>query len=426
MSRTILLADDSLTIQKVVELTFADTEYEVVTVSSGDDLLAQLPECRPDLVICDVIMPGRDGYDVCQEIKSNPGTLHLPVILLTGTFEPFDRDRALAAGCSEIVTKPFEARKLVEAVERLANEGQFAAGAAATGPAPMEHEGQVVPPQAESSEGVEFATHLAEPLAPPPYQAEESAGEEPEGLDFTATGFAEMEEAGAAQNEARFEAPAEGLEFDLGEEPEEEFEEITEAEEQDMAMETTDTAPLPEPLPVTPEDLSASDVAEVMGEESSDTPPEYPEFESGEVPDMPEEIGEVSFAEDVPEEFPAEAEAGFAMETAPVEALDDATATEEDREVTAPEFEEGPPADETPEIDTQDFTENVARTEATAATSLSDEDVERIARKLLELAGDRIEQIAWEVVPDMAELVVRERIREIEAEMERETPETIQ
>ena len=78
------------------------------------------------------------------------------------------------------------------------------------------------------------------------------------------------------------------------------------------------------------------------------------------------------------------------------------------------------------EIDTQDFTEDAAHAEETAATSLSDEDVDRIARKLLELAGDRIEQIAWEVVPDMAELVVRERIREIEAEMERETPETIQ
>ena len=120
MSRTILLADDSLTIQKVVELTFADAEYEVVAVSSGDDLLQRLPEVRPDLVICDVIMPGRDGYDVCQEIKSNSDFLHLPVILLTGTFEPFDRDRAIAVGCSEIITKPFEAKKLVDAVERLA------------------------------------------------------------------------------------------------------------------------------------------------------------------------------------------------------------------------------------------------------------------------------------------------------------------
>ena len=71
MSRKILLADDSLTIQKVVELTFAETDYEVIAVSSGDELLECLPEAQPDIVICDVIMPGRDGYDVCQEIKSN-------------------------------------------------------------------------------------------------------------------------------------------------------------------------------------------------------------------------------------------------------------------------------------------------------------------------------------------------------------------
>ena len=82
---TILLADDSLTIQKVVELTFADTEHEVVATSSGDDLLRKLPDVRPDLVICDVIMPGIDGYDVCQRIKSSPGSLHIPVVLLTGT-----------------------------------------------------------------------------------------------------------------------------------------------------------------------------------------------------------------------------------------------------------------------------------------------------------------------------------------------------
>ncbi len=98
MIKTILLADDSLTIQKVVELTFADTQYNIVSISSGDELLERLSDVKPELVICDIIMPGRDGYDVCQEIKSNPDTLHIPVILLSGTFEPFDRDRALAAG----------------------------------------------------------------------------------------------------------------------------------------------------------------------------------------------------------------------------------------------------------------------------------------------------------------------------------------
>ena len=70
MSATILLADDSPTIQKVVELTFADTGYQVVAVSGGTELLNRLPDVKPEVVICDVIMPDRDGYEVCQTIKS--------------------------------------------------------------------------------------------------------------------------------------------------------------------------------------------------------------------------------------------------------------------------------------------------------------------------------------------------------------------
>ena len=73
----------------------------MVAVSSGDELLDRIPEVRPDIIISDIMMPGRDGYEVCQEIKSNPDTLHIPVILLSGTFEPLDRERALAVGCSE-------------------------------------------------------------------------------------------------------------------------------------------------------------------------------------------------------------------------------------------------------------------------------------------------------------------------------------
>ena len=89
MSKTILLADDSLTIQKVVELTFSDTDYKLITTSSGDELLEHLASSDADIVLCDTIMPGLDGYAVCQTIKSDSSTLHIPVILMTGTFEPF-------------------------------------------------------------------------------------------------------------------------------------------------------------------------------------------------------------------------------------------------------------------------------------------------------------------------------------------------
>jgi len=428
MSRTILLADDSLTIQKVVELTFADTDYQVVAVSSGDELLLQLPECRPDLVICDVIMPGRDGYDVCQEIKSNPGTLHLPVILLTGTFEPFDRDRALAAGCSEIITKPFEARKLVEAVEHLAGTAVSDEQVDIAEPASIEHEGQLTPPPPiavpDAPAEVEFGAHLADTAEPPEGVGDEIATDAPEELDFTASGFAEMEEAGRLQQEPGFEPPDEGLEFEFSSEPEDAGDLLV---EQPAVESSADTEPLPEPLPVTPEDLSMEDVAEVMSDESGEPFGEFQEFESEAAPASPEEVEEISFgANDEAEELPPEPEDDFLRKTAPIEAVAVLAGAEGSWQEATPEVEEARPTDDTSEIDTQDITEDAARLADGGEDSLTDKDVDRIAHRLLELAKDRIEQIAWDVIPDMAELVVRERVREIEAEAGIEPTETLQ
>ena len=88
MSKTILLADDSLTIQKVVELTFMEGDYSVSSVSNGDDALSRLDDLAADLVIADIHMPGASGYEICKAVKDrNPDT---PVLLLVGTFEPFE------------------------------------------------------------------------------------------------------------------------------------------------------------------------------------------------------------------------------------------------------------------------------------------------------------------------------------------------
>ncbi len=141
MGGTLLLADDSITIQKVVELTFAETDHTVVAVGSGRELLTRINEVRPDVVLCDVVMPDMSGYEVCQTLKSGSNTLRIPVILLTGTFEPFDRDRALAAGCDAIVTKPFEARELIGTVEELLRRGP----ASAVGSAPPLEEAAEMP-----------------------------------------------------------------------------------------------------------------------------------------------------------------------------------------------------------------------------------------------------------------------------------------
>src|SRR6185436_19057005 len=122
MRRRILLADDSVTIQKVIELTFMDEDYEVRAVSNGDEAIQALSEVDPDFVIADVHMPGANGYEVCRRSKERkPG---LPVLLLVGTFEPFDEAQARAVGADSYLKKPFDSQELLQRVgELLAGSG---------------------------------------------------------------------------------------------------------------------------------------------------------------------------------------------------------------------------------------------------------------------------------------------------------------
>lgn len=119
MPKKILLADDSVTIQKVVELTFSEGDYQVTSVSNGKQAIEELQKNRPDIVLLDIIMPEMSGYDVAEFIKKNPAYSAIPVILLTGTFEPFDEERAQKTGAEAYVTKPFDSKMLVEKVESL-------------------------------------------------------------------------------------------------------------------------------------------------------------------------------------------------------------------------------------------------------------------------------------------------------------------
>src|SRR5437773_3871036 len=126
MPKRILLADDSITIQKVVELTFSDGDYEVTAVNNGSKAIQKLSEMRPDIILSDIIMPEKNGYEVCEFVKSHPEYRTIPVVLLTGTFEPFDPDRADKAGCDAVVTKPFESQSLIHKVEELISSAQSA------------------------------------------------------------------------------------------------------------------------------------------------------------------------------------------------------------------------------------------------------------------------------------------------------------
>jgi CheY-like chemotaxis protein len=128
MATQILVVDDSITIQKVVELTFSDSEWQVTCLADGSRLIEKIKEIHPAVLLLDVILPGENGYDLCERIKRDPSLPQLPILLLTGTFEPFDRRRADSVGADGHLTKPFESQVLVSRVQemlRLARRGRI-------------------------------------------------------------------------------------------------------------------------------------------------------------------------------------------------------------------------------------------------------------------------------------------------------------
>jgi CheY-like chemotaxis protein len=116
---TLLLADDSVTIQRVIELTFADEDILVTAVSDGEQAIQRLEAAPPDIVLADIGMPGRNGYEVAQYVKQSPRLAHIPVVLLTGAFEPVDQARASEAGCDGVLAKPFEPQLVIGRVKDL-------------------------------------------------------------------------------------------------------------------------------------------------------------------------------------------------------------------------------------------------------------------------------------------------------------------
>ncbi|HAG50007.1 MAG: hypothetical protein A2X87_07035 [Deltaproteobacteria bacterium GWC2_42_51] len=119
MSKKILLADDSITIQKVISITFASEDYDLMVVGDGDSAAAKIKESKPDLVIADIAMPGKNGYEVCEIIKKDPGLQHIPVLLLAGTFEPLDDKKAKLVKADDHIVKPFESQELIDKVKNL-------------------------------------------------------------------------------------------------------------------------------------------------------------------------------------------------------------------------------------------------------------------------------------------------------------------
>ncbi len=152
MSYTLLLADDSVTVQRVIELTFADEGFKVVSFSDGDEVVGYLGAGnRPDVILADTTMPARDGYDVAAWVRGQASLAEVPVVLMTGAFEPIDDRRAAACQADAVLVKPFEPQQVVSLVKRLLGGergeslGEFAPPRQGAAAAPVEPAATMAP-----------------------------------------------------------------------------------------------------------------------------------------------------------------------------------------------------------------------------------------------------------------------------------------
>jgi CheY-like chemotaxis protein len=399
MAKTILVADDSLTIQKVVELTFSDGDFDLTIVNNGIEAIEALSRFRPDIVIADVVMPGKNGYEVCEYIKAHSEMSAVPVILLSGTFEPFDRDRADRARANAIVTKPFDSKNLLAQVQALLQGGPGSRDAAPSSSYPAVRfdetpsalaGGATVPLNPDS-----FGTGILED-SPAPLVGD---------LESALSAY-EMREASLAapDAEARFEEIGEA-----GPAPLEPY--------RPPAMYTPAREAPPAPLDFTlDETMSSRRKVQETAPAPADNVFEFPagpldhpvaEAPTAPVPTQTESIFSAEpRADSVRGRLVSSEEGAFLAGEPPP--------TEPPREAAdpgvAPELEQL-----AQRASISDLASMVSR--VASAEPLSDEDVERIARRVAERISDRlIREIAWDIVPDLAEVLVRKRIAELEAE----------
>lgn len=162
MSR-ILVADDNSNIQKMVALALKDEGIDVVAVGNGDAAMRKIPDLRPDLVLADIFMPVRNGYEVCEFVKNDSRYMNTPVVLLVGAFDPLDEDETQRVRADGVLKKPFvPPDPLINMVKALLakSNGQNAAAVAAATPAPPAFE-----PQAKAA--IPQAPPVREAVAPP-------------------------------------------------------------------------------------------------------------------------------------------------------------------------------------------------------------------------------------------------------------------
>jgi len=422
MGNKLLLADDSITIQKVVAIIFANEEFELTVVDNGIAALEKAREVRPDVMLVDALMPGKSGYEVCAELRRDPLLSATPILLLIGAFEPFDEEKARECGADSSITKPFESQQLIDRVKELLILGQNrpAPSAPAAAAAPAAPAAAAVPIESAAAEELwgdlsSFDTMppVSAPAAPTPSEAENffnaPAAVEPAPVVPAAPAAPEAALAAAPQAPAAAVQPAEAIQeasleddlwgaFELEEvpaaaapaavaadvEPEFEAEEFFSFEEDDAIEETGPAL-----------DIDAAVAAELQA-----SPEEL--FSCAE--EEPEAVEPV--AQPDPFNFPVEEPFSFEPEAIPEVAAQAPLAAEPlvaaAAAASAPVFE-APVSPAQPVAQPASAAQPAAISEADLIAALS-----KVSREV-------IERIVWEVVPDLADVLIKEEIRKLKA-----------
>ena len=396
MKKKLLLADDSVTIQKVVQITFSHDDYDLTVVDNGDIAYERARSQRPDLILADVFMPGKNGYELCAAVKKDPSLATVPVLLLTGTFEPFDEARARSVGADRWIAKPFESQALIACVEELLT-------LAAQAPA-------IAPP-------VNIPTTAPAPVEADEFAPSDLSGDLPDdlwGSDFAAEGVIDSGDLPVVD---AFATTSQDDLWDVsGFETETPVAGAAAADDLWGSFEATPAADIPPAsadMALADESWGSDDFSSAF---AADTSSVADPFAAG--------AGEVPLADD----FEILEEIDLLEPTADSLATDDFSFA---KEMFQPETDAAPSvliapappvaiplplpvADVVPQEIAAPSVAGVSTSVATLSDAQLELIVERVAGVVVSrLAGTLLEKIAWEVVPDLAETMIKEELRKI-------------
>jgi len=407
MGSKVLLADDSVTIQKVVGIIFANEGYELTVVDNGDAAVRKAAEIKPDVILVDALMPGKNGYEVCRDVRQNPAIAHTARLLMTGAFEVVDEEKNRQSGADEFITKPFESQTLIEATNRMIALTVQRASVSAPSAPPMTEQPQAAPvappvvapaPPAPSIDDVWatcFDEPAAEPVPEPVFEvAASAAAAAPVVAPVKVTSDEDMWGAFDMDN---VETPAPAV---LSPSP------VQAAPDDDIF--SFDTVPPAAAVSPAEDEFVLEDLAT---EEPEPVPiPTSTGFE-------PVGEEEISFPDDL-EPLPVQK-----VERAPVSLEEDFSTISFDEAppVVSSAAEIPPPVQPVVTVSEPSFSAapgvdpaSAPVPEAAAPAQLSLDEVQ-LKELLSRVSRDVIERIVWEVVPDLAETIIKEEIRKLKA-----------